>query len=51
MQFRAEAFNVFNHANLGNPNSCVDCAGSGTITGLANNATMRKMQFALRFDF
>lgn len=51
VQFRAEAYNVFNHPNLGNPNSCVDCFGGGTITGLANNATMRKMQFGLRFDF
>jgi hypothetical protein len=51
IQFRAEAYNVFNHPNLGNPNSCVDCSGAGTITGLANNATMRKMQFGLRVDF
>jgi len=51
VQFRAEAYNVFNHPNLGNPNSCVDCFGAGTISGLANNATMRKMQFGLRFDF
>jgi outer membrane receptor protein involved in Fe transport len=51
VQFRAEAFNVFNHPNLANPNSCVDCSGGGTIGGLANNASMRKMQFGLRFDF
>jgi hypothetical protein len=50
-QFRAEAFNVFNHPNLGNPNSCIDCFGAGTISSLANNASMRKMQFGLRFDF
>jgi len=51
VQFRAEAFNVFNHPNLGNPNSCIDCFGAGTISSLANNASMRKMQFGLRFDF
>jgi hypothetical protein len=51
LQFRAEAYNVFNHANLGNPNSCVDCSNGGTINSLANNASMRKMQFALRFQF
>jgi hypothetical protein len=54
MQFRAEAYNVFNHANLGNPNGCVDCVGNGGggfIGSLANNASMRKMQFALRFEF
>ena len=26
-QFRAEAYNIFNHPNLGNPNGCVDCIG------------------------
>jgi hypothetical protein len=51
VEFRAEAFNVFNHPNLGNPNSCVDCFGAGTITSLANNAIMRRMQLGLRFDF
>jgi outer membrane receptor protein involved in Fe transport len=51
-QFRAEAYNIFNHPNLGNPNGCVDCIGTGgVITSLANNATMRRMQFALRLEF
>jgi len=51
IQFRAEAYNVFNHPNLGNPGGCVDCSGGATIQSLANNSTMRKMQFGLRFDF
>ena len=51
VQFRAEAYNVFNHPNLGNPNGCVDCGSGGVITGLANNATMRRMQFALKLQF
>jgi outer membrane receptor protein involved in Fe transport len=53
IQFRAEAFNVFNHPNLGNPGGCVDCSGTGgaQIGSLANNAIMRRMQFGLRFDF
>jgi hypothetical protein len=51
VQFRAEAFNVFNHPNLANPGGCVDCQGSAGIYSLANNAFMRKMQFGLRFDF
>ena len=51
IQFRADIFNVFNHANLGNPNGCVDCGGAGQIFGLASNASMRKMQFGLRFEF
>jgi hypothetical protein len=29
MQFGAIAQNAFNHGNLGNPNSWVDCAASG----------------------
>ena len=52
IQFRADAYNVFNHANLNVPNGCVDCGGaSGQITSLASNASMRKMQFGLRFEF
>jgi len=50
-QFRAEVYNVFNHANLGNPSGCVDCGNGGEITNLAPNATMRRMQFALRLEF
>ncbi len=50
-QFRAEIYNVFNHANLGNPSGCVDCGSGGVITSLASNATMRRMQFALRVEF
>lgn len=57
MQLIAEGFNVFNHTNLANPNTCIDC-------GLANNAgfiqgtyseqdgtSMRRLQFAARFQF
>jgi hypothetical protein len=51
VQFRAEAFNVFNHPNLGNPGGCVDCGGGATIQSLANNAMMRRIQLGLRFDF
>ena len=50
-QFRAEIYNVFNHVNLGNPSGCVDCGSGGVITSLAPNATMRRMQFALRLEF
>ncbi|PYX90457.1 MAG: hypothetical protein DMG67_12770 [Acidobacteria bacterium] len=63
-QFRAEAFNVFNHVNLGQPSNCVDCdfdsktgllksatRSDGTITSIASNALMRQFQFALRVTF
>ena len=50
-QFRAEFYNLFNHVNLGNPDGCVDCSTAGQIFGLANNAVMRRMQFAFRVEF
>jgi hypothetical protein len=28
-QFRAEAYNLWNHVNLGNPDGCVDCETKG----------------------
>ena len=51
-EFRFEAFNVFNHVNLANPNNCIDgCSGSGLITGLAPNASMRQLNFGMRVSF
>jgi Carboxypeptidase regulatory-like domain len=50
-QFRFEAFNVFNHVNLNNPNNCIDCSGSGLITSLAPNAQMRQLNFGLKVTF
>lgn len=46
--FRAEAFNVFNHTNLNNPNGTQTAAAFGTITGAASP---RVMQFALKLEF
>jgi hypothetical protein len=55
VSFRADAFNLFNHANLSDPNSCVDCGGnSGTITSTAgsqNGTSMRLLQLSLRIEF
>jgi hypothetical protein len=48
---RADAFNVFNHANLGLPDANITDSTAGKITGLAVNANMRRLQFALRMDF
>jgi len=50
-QFRAEVVNVFNHANLGQPNSTVDSPTAGQIFALANLAQMRKWQLGLRMEF
>jgi outer membrane receptor protein involved in Fe transport len=51
-QFRLEVFNLFNHPQLANPQSCIDCSDQGRITGLAGNTgQMRNLQFGLRVDF
>ena len=50
-QLRGEAYNMFNHANLGLPNSNVNGNNPGQITGLASGYSMRRLQFALRLDF
>lgn len=49
LELRAEAFNVFNHPNLGQPNSTIDVSGAGQITYV--QTAMRQMQFALHFRF
>ncbi len=53
VEFRAEAFNIFNHVNLANPTSCVDCdpATDGRIFGIAPGAQMRNFQFGLKILF
>jgi outer membrane receptor protein involved in Fe transport len=50
-QFRAELFNTFNHANLGQPNATVDSPTAGQIFALQGLAQMRKWQFGLRLQF
>jgi len=50
-QIRGEAYNVFNHSNLGLPNTNVNGNNAGQITALAFGSTMRRMQFAMRLDF
>ncbi len=59
LRMEAQAYNVFNHANLGTPNSCVDCSdasGAGYIgstegTPVGLPTSMRAMQFAAHFEF
>jgi hypothetical protein len=56
LQLRADAFNLFNKANLGQPNSCIDCQGSGaglitSTIGSQDGTSMRRLQFAVRLEF
>ncbi len=53
VEFRAEAFNIFNHVNLGNPGSCIDCdtATDARIFGTAPGSQMRWWQFGLKVAF
>ncbi len=49
LELRADAFNVFNHANLQNPSAVIDESGAGQITNI--EVPMRQMQFGLHFHF
>ncbi len=49
LQFRFEAFNAANHANLGSPDTSRNSANFGRITGTRNN--MRELQFGLKLLF
>jgi len=59
MQFRMDAYNVFNHpiygfsANDAGGGTCIDCVGTnnGKITNIENGTTMRQIQFGLRLTF
>ena len=50
-QLRGDSTNVFNHTNLGLPNTDVQSSNVGQITGLAAGGVMRRLQFSgtLRF--
>jgi hypothetical protein len=47
-EFRAEAFNTFNHTNPNNPNATLGNANYGKVTGAADP---RIMEVALRYKF
>jgi hypothetical protein len=51
MQFRIEAFNVFNWVNLGTPNTTQNNANFGRITQYATGFSARVMQAAFRLSF
>ena len=50
LNFRAEAFNIFNHPNFANPSNNVSIPGLFGVTQ-ALSAPMRTMQVAVRYDF
>lgn len=62
VQFRAQAFNAFNHVNpegpagdvqlvFGTGGACIDCATGGLITAEAVNGTVRQLEFAAKVTF
>ena len=51
VELRAEAFNAFNHTNLGDPNSNVPIPTPVRLRDLRPGYQMRRLQFALRLDF
>jgi hypothetical protein len=52
LRFRAEATNVFNMVNLGQPGAAVPSGATSTTFGVITSAnSMRKMQFGLRLTF
>jgi hypothetical protein len=52
VEFRLEAFNAFNHANLGNPNTTFGNANFGKISTLQSGTTpSRTLQLAAHYTF
>ncbi len=51
LQFRAEAFNVFNHAQFNNPSGQIDNTGTGGFGYVTSAMSPRILQVALKFLF
>jgi hypothetical protein len=49
LNFRAEFFNLFNHAQFGEPGSDINALGFGSVNSIVNNP--RLVQFGLKFTF
>ncbi len=56
-QFRVDAYNAFNHINLGNPNGSVDSSSGGSIgggpdpAGIGGTTNPRQLQFTVHLAF
>ena len=50
-QFRFETFNLFNHANFGNPSATINTSSFGNITGLAAGTNNRQIQVGAKLAF
>jgi len=55
-ELRADFFNAFNHVNLGQPDSCVDCqdGSAGTISSIVasqDGSSMRRIMLSARIQF
>jgi hypothetical protein len=51
VQFRLEAFNAFNHANLDIPNAQMNTANAGRITNTLAGFDARQIQFGLKIAY
>ncbi|QHN02907.1 hypothetical protein FTO74_05625 [Granulicella sp. WH15] len=51
VEFRAEAFNVFNHENFGSPDTTVTDTTFGVINSSQSGTNPRQLQFALKLLF
>ena len=49
VEFRSSFYNLFNHANLGNPDTTVLDSTFGKITSMSNSP--RVIEFGLKFGF
>jgi len=50
-QFRFESFNLFNHANFGNPSATINTSSFGSITSLASGTSNRQIQLGAKLFF
>ena len=51
LQFRADCYNIFNHANFANPSTVQGQGNFGTVASLAVGAVPREFQFGLKLKF